>query len=239
MKIDNYKAIHPKAPTAADVDANIRDASKMYEKHFLTEMVKAMRTTVTPTDQPSMGEKIYAEQLDQQYVDKWSEKGGIGLSDIIYGQIKERFYPDKAAGMKPIGPLPIDKGAIKIKVDETKPMGIPILKPGGDSKADDLTYRYHLPFSGGSTGPDGQGAGLASNDELRTVTSPWKGEIQQMLQQDDRQVLKIAHDDGLVSTINFLGTSLAFQKGDVVEAGQKLGKLSADSTGMTWQLGQA
>lgn len=237
MKIDNYKAIHPKAPTAADVDANIRDASKMYEKHFLTEMVKAMRTTVTPTDQPSMGEKIYAEQLDQQYVDKWSEKGGIGLSDIIYGQIKERFYPDKAAaGMKPIGPLPIDKGAIKIKVDETKPMGIPILKPGGDSKPDDLTYRYQLPFGAQERWPSAASGG---QDELRTVTAPWKGEIQQMLQQDDRQVLKIAHDDGLVSTINFLGTSLAFQKGDVVEAGQKLGKLSADTTGMTWQLGQA
>ncbi len=226
MKIDNYKAIHPKAPSSKDVDAQIQDASKMYEKHFLTEMVKAMRTTVTPTDEPSMGQKIYAEQLDQQYVDKWSEKGGIGLSDIIYEQVKERFYPDKSAiGMKPIGPLPINKGGIQIKVDETKPMGIPILNSKGEVKPD-LSYRYQIP-----TGPEGQ--------DLRDVTAPWGGEVVQMFQHDDRQVLKVAHDQGLVSTINYVGTAVALNKGDVVEAGQKIGKLSPDTSELTWQIAQA
>ncbi len=226
MKIDNYKAIHPKAPSSKDVDAQIQDASKMYEKHFLTEMVKAMRTTVTPTDEPSMGQKIYAEQLDQQYVDKWSEKGGIGLSDIIYEQVKERFYPDKSAiGMKPIGPLPINKGGIQIKVDETKPMGIPILNSKGEVKPD-LSYRYQVP-----TGPEGQ--------DLRDVTAPWAGEVVQMFQHDDRQVLKVAHDQGLVSTINYVGTAVALNKGDVVEAGQKIGKLSPDTSELTWQIAQA
>lgn len=226
MKIDNYKAIHPKAPSSKDVDAQIQDASKMYEKHFLTEMVKAMRTTVTPTDEPSMGQKIYAEQLDQQYVDKWSEKGGIGLSDIIYEQVKERFYPDKSAiGMKPIGPLPINKGGIQIKVDETKPMGIPILNSKGEVKPD-LSYRYQIP-----TGPEGQ--------DLRDVTAPWAGEVVQMFQHDDRQVLKVAHDQGLVSTINYVGTAVALNKGDVVEAGQKIGKLSPDTSELTWQIAQA
>lgn len=230
MKIDNYKALHPKAPTSKDLDAQIQDASKMYEKHFLTEMVKAMRTTVTPTDQPSMGEKIYADQLDQQYVDKWSEKGGIGLSNIIYEQVKERFFPDKSAmGMRPIGPLPVNKGGIQIKVDETKPMGIPILNSKGEVKPD-LSYRYQLPNFGS---PDNTIEGI------RDVTAPWGGEVVQMFQQDDRQVLKVAHDQGLVSTINFVGTAVALNKGDVIEAGQKLGKLSPDSSELTWQIAQA
>lgn len=221
MKIDSFKTLHPKAPSPKDLDAQIQDASKMYEKHFLTEMVKAMRTTVTPTDQPSMGEKIYADQLDQQYVDKWSEKGGIGLSNIIYEQVKERFFPDKAAGMRPMGPLPVNKGGIQIKVDETKPMGIPILNSKGEVKPD-LSYRMQI-----------------EKDGSRDVTAPWGGEIVQMFQHDDRQVLKVAHDQGLVSTINYVGTAVALNKGDVIEAGQKLGKLSPDSSELTWQIAQA
>ncbi len=52
------------------MDGKLRDAAKMYEQHFLNEMVKAMRATVHRDGgfiQPNMAENIFSEQLDQQY----------------------------------------------------------------------------------------------------------------------------------------------------------------------------
>src|SRR5262245_47892062 len=77
-------------------DGQLREAAKMYENHFLNEMVKAMRSTVKHDDgliKQNFGEKIFSEQLDQQYVDGWANKGGVGLADLIYNQLRERLMP--------------------------------------------------------------------------------------------------------------------------------------------------
>lgn len=70
-------------------EAQIDNVSKMYEKHFLRELVKAMRSTVTPSEwtQPGMAESIYRQNLDHEYVEQWGNEGGIGLADVIYDQI--------------------------------------------------------------------------------------------------------------------------------------------------------
>src|SRR5262245_11435394 len=80
---------HPEIP-AEQKDKQLREASKLYETHFLNEMVKAMRSTVKRDGglmQPNFAEKIFGEQLDNQYVEGWANKGGIGLADLIYTQI--------------------------------------------------------------------------------------------------------------------------------------------------------
>ena len=73
----------------ADPDQKIRDAAKMYEQYFLNEMMKSMRKTVdhSKLNEPTMAQKIYSEQLDTQYVEKWSDSGGVGLADIIYNKL--------------------------------------------------------------------------------------------------------------------------------------------------------
>ncbi len=217
LKINNYKSVHPQIPQ--DMDKQIRGAADMYEKHFLNEMVKAMKSTVTHTNQPSMAENIYQNQLDQQYVDKWSERGGIGLSDIIYGQLKERFYPDKNIIQAPHGPLPVNKGNIKLKVDETKPMGIPIIKAGAKEGGQDLSYLFDV----------GPGEG-------RDVTTPWDGKVTQMIRQDDRQLIRLAHENGLNSTISFIGAANDLSRGDSLKAGESLGLMAAEATGLTWKI---
>ncbi len=70
-------------------DKRVLDAAKMYEKYFLGQMMKAMRSTVAKSDleKPSMGEGIYRDQLDDQYVDSWGERGGIGLADMIHDEL--------------------------------------------------------------------------------------------------------------------------------------------------------
>ncbi len=87
----------------------VDEVAKMYEKQFLGEMFKAMRSTVSETDKPSMAQNIYNSQRDDQYVDAWSEQGGIGFSNIIYNQIMERFFGQGGPGhtLKKQGMIPL------------------------------------------------------------------------------------------------------------------------------------
>lgn len=100
----------PKQNPLVKLDRQLKKASKLYEKQFLKEMVKAMRGTVSHSKmtQPSMAEKIYKDQLDDQYVDEWVETGGTGFSKIIYDQMVDRFYPQLKGQVqkkiKPLGP---------------------------------------------------------------------------------------------------------------------------------------
>lgn|GEM_PF-4092103 len=89
-------SLRRKAITAEDQKKRVRDAAEQYEKYFLREMMKAMRATVggqagiLPTNP---GEKLFREQLDDEYVEKWSQRGGVGYADIIYDQIVQRYGP--------------------------------------------------------------------------------------------------------------------------------------------------
>lgn len=79
-------------------DPRIIEAARLYETYFLNQMYKGMRGTVQLTDNPSMTTKIYTEQLDEHTTDEWAKSGGIGLSDMIYDQIVDRYA--QAAAMK-------------------------------------------------------------------------------------------------------------------------------------------
>ncbi len=85
----------PKPQTAAEQrDPKIMKAAQMYETQFLREMVRQMRKTVNESEiiKTNMAEKIFREQLDDEYVDQWvSVKGGVGISNLIYDQIVERY----------------------------------------------------------------------------------------------------------------------------------------------------
>jgi len=93
-------------------EQKLKQAAQLYEKHFLREMVKAMRSTIKPSSMnaPSMAQKIFAQKLDEQYVEKWGDTGGIGLGDIIFNQLKEKFFSPRI--IKPSGPMNIPKGKV-------------------------------------------------------------------------------------------------------------------------------
>lgn len=223
-------------------EAKLREASKMYEQYFLNEMVKAMRSTVDHSSltEPSMAEKIYSEKLDDQYVETWSARGGVGLADIIYNQIHEKFF-NAGSGMrqlKPQGPLQIQKGTT-IKIDETHAPnvgGIPIVKPQSSLPRNQVSFLYSFIEGNSNFRPE-----LNSDfrPELKTVTNPYDGEVLQLFRSgEDRQVVKLAHEDNLVSTIVFEGQLSGVSKGERIAAGQKLGTLSPYASGLTWQLAQ-
>jgi flagellar protein FlgJ len=75
------------------MDQKFKDIAKLYEKQFMREMVKAMRATTGKNEllPVSQGEKIFQEQLDQEYVEKWGDQGGLGLSDTIYKNLLDKY----------------------------------------------------------------------------------------------------------------------------------------------------
>ncbi len=223
MKIQKSIPLHTQS-TAADMDAKLRDVSKMYEKQFLREMVKSMRSTVDHSEmsEPSMAENMYMNQVDEHHVENWGNQGGIGLADIIYSQLREKYFPNSPSVPRPEGPIPTEKGT-RIKIDETKQFGIPVANPGNSNN--DTTFLYEW---------DGLPA-----SEQKTVRSPYDGEVLQNFRTvENRQVLKIAHDNGMMSTLSFIGRGQDFSPGDQIQSGQSVGELAANARGLTWQVGE-
>lgn len=208
-----------------DPEARLREAAKMYEQHFLNEMVKSMRKTIDHSQmtEPGMAEKIYTEQLDSQYVESWAGRGGVGLADMIYNQLQERFFQNGGAP-KPQGPFPLNKGTI-LKIEESSTSPAPISTPNGRSHSPDVSFLYEWEAS--------------ASPSTREVLSPYSGRVLQAFRSEDhRQTLKLEHDHGLVSTVSFLGQTKDLAPGDRVEAGQVLGNLLPSAKGLTWRIGQ-
>lgn len=206
-------------PRQIDRDKNLtrlKTASQMYEQHFLQEMVKAMRATVSPGFQePTFGEKIYREQLDQQYVDAWSKRGEMGLAEMIYKQMSEKLFPDPSSRLPPPkGPIHLQKPPLPIHSESPV---IPIKKI--DTTSTDMLLQYDL------------------KDQPSPVTSPWSGRINQIATIDGgTATVRIAHSPNLSSLISFHGLTRAVKLGDEVQAGQKLGDLDPTSPQLSWRV---
>lgn len=208
FKIGGSLPLH-KQVSPETMDAKARAVSKMYEEYFLQQMVKAMRKTVVPADKPSFAQNLYSQQLDQQYVNLWGDRGGVGLAKIIYDQLKER-YLNPAVVQPPHGPLPIHKN-VQFKIE----------KPKTASK--DLTMLYEW----------------NDNPQTRDVTAPYDSHVVQAIRSpDERQTIKLAHDNGLVSTLSYVGWGRDFKPDEKIAAGEKIGVLSPIARGLTWQLGE-
>ena len=112
MKIERFMPVQKdfKAQKQNE-DAQFKKASKLYEQQFLREMVKAMRQTVKPAGlvKQNFAEKMFTEQLDGEYVQGWSDRGGVGMAEMIYSQLKERFGTQQMMAIPPSGPIPIQQ----------------------------------------------------------------------------------------------------------------------------------
>ena len=114
-------------PTVDQFDQKLRQAAEAYEKQFLDVMLKAMRKTVQHSEfsEPNHAEKIFREQLDNEYTKSWSENGGLGLSQLIYEQVKAQISPPPVN--KTLGALPLDQQkALPIEAEnESKALSLP------------------------------------------------------------------------------------------------------------------
>jgi peptidoglycan hydrolase FlgJ len=220
--IAKTRAVNPEV-TSKEVDQKLRDVSSLYEKQFLREMVKAMRNTVQKSEltPESMGEGIFREQLDHQYVETWGDQGGVGLADVIYNQLQERFNGGPKM-FPPAGPVPID-GGTQIKIEESKPIGIPVVPLDSVEAANPATKK--LTYQ------------MLSEGRPSDITAPWAGTVMQSFSDGEgQQTLRLRHDNGLVSTLHFSGRSEDLSPGHTVEQGQRVGVLSSNHRPLTWQI---
>lgn len=227
-------AVVRQAPPEAR-DPRVMDAARMYEKYFLNQMVKAMRSTVKYSDlqKPTMGEEIYRDQLDDQYVDSWTNTGGIGLADMIHDELlgkaqmnKLRREAMKASKGKTRTPMALtDRDVLAVR-------RLPSTVPGNGSGGSETVL-----VSLGKTA-------IARSDAPESVRSPWDGEIVQVqanhgkvlidlkvgLKKSDWRAVQIAFDG-----VTFDGTggeSGSLKIGNQIKAGQVIGHLAPSARGI-------
>ncbi len=206
-------------PEPKSIQTKFREVSDLYEKQFMREMVKAMRSTVQDSGfvKTNQAEKIFREQLDDSYVDKWSEKGGVGFSDIIYDQLMEKYGPilNKAQLKQPHAPIAMDeKSNTSIKFQVTK------------NTSDKNGERMDMSISA----KDGKW-------DRSNVVSPWAGTLlNKIALGDDQQALEIDHGNGLLGRYVFKGQMASLDLSSKLEAGQVLGRVSPDAKALYWSL---
>jgi Rod binding domain-containing protein len=95
----DIKSINKPKHMPPTLDQQLQKAAKMYEQQFLQEMMNAMKKTVdhSRVTEPSMAEKIYQDELYNQYAEKWVDNGGNGLADLIYKELKEKLIPSQTS----------------------------------------------------------------------------------------------------------------------------------------------
>ncbi len=205
----------------------LKEAAKLYEKQFLGEMVKAMRTTLPEGGflNKNMAEKIFQEQLDQDYVAKWTDKGGIGLADLIYNQLNERFGAQlgiRAQDIKPQGPLPLNKQS-QYRASFFGPT----------SQNNQLTVKFEKNPNQTNQGSEG----VFSKVEAPELFAPWGGRVSQQFTLDNGdQVIEILHPNDLRSRLVFNGKLVGMKADDELQAGQKLGFLSNEPLSFYWNV---
>lgn len=221
--------------TPAEQDQKLKNVAKLYEKQFLGQMLKAMRSTVSESEfvKANQAEKIFKEQLDQQYVDKWGENGGIGLSTIIYDQLLQKLGPSLGITRspdRPHGPIQLD--------ERSKLQNAFSAKVQAGPTAQKTTVAYDI---------DLKAAALDASEKTPEVTMPWKGNVLGVQKLDfDEYFLNMQHDNGLKSQITFRG-QLSDQlaqglhkpfaaTGLALQGGEKIGVLSPESRKMFWTI---
>lgn len=217
MKIPNNTLVNP--PETKGPDQKIREVSAMYEKHFLGEMMKAMRSTVHEGGfvQSNQAEKIFREQLDQEYVDKWGEKGGIGLADLIYNQMVDKYGVQMGIRnpvQKPQGPLPL----------QAKDMFTGKSFHQQAQKTPNLSFRF-----------DKNVLGVNEGNKPLPVSNPWDGVLLGKKNLGNEEMLmEINHDNGLTSKLVYKGVPSGLKIGDKIQAGETLGFLSPEAKTFYW-----
>ena len=200
MRINKQNSISP--TDAEALEKRVDEAARMYEKQFLGEMMKAMRsaTSVGEAQKPSMAEGLYREELDDQYVDAWGESGGLGFHKVIHDQIMQMLGASPEAEPKPSGPIPLtDRDVLR---------AVPLGK---------RALRVDV-------------ASAAAGAPASKVAAPANGEVVASSREGAMASIELAHRGGARSTISFEGAPAAkLAPGAKVSAGDPLGTLSPDA----------
>ena len=216
-------------PSPEEADKKLKDVSAMYEKQFLREMMKSMRGTVHESGliKTNQAEQIFREQLDGEYVDKWSDKGGIGLADLIHQQLIEKYGAQmgiKAPIAKPKGPLGLTESA--------NFTGRPMQAQAESGRK--VTYRFdRMNIPNAELRQPGLGSGLNAN----AIKAPWDGTLTGSRKLgSDEYLMEMSHENGIKSQFVFRGLPSPGLAEANIQAGQTLGILSPEAKSFFWTM---
>lgn len=209
-------------PRVKSVEEKLKDASKMYEKMFMREMMKAMRSSVSESGfiKKNQAEQIFQDELDQETVNNWSEHQGVGIADMIYNNMIDRYGAQlgiRAPVSKPKGPLPLDEKSNYAGVARVPAPSV-----------NQMTYRFdrRVMDSSQDAKDAGRSAGSSSGQSL---VAPWDGVLTGKRELGEGvHLLEIAHDHG-PSKLTFRGTPDRLVLGQSVQAGERIGLLSPEA----------
>lgn len=213
-----------KSFTPEELNEQIKGVSKTYEQQFLREMVKAMRSTVGESSlvNVSQGEKIFREQLDQEYADQWGNKGGIGLADLIYDQIMNKYGAQM--GIRPQMPRP--NGPIEIKdQDQFK---IKTMTKNGTSDSD---FGLDLALERKSDN--------SKEAQIANLVAPWRAEV---LGSEDLggglTSVTLGHEkaDAGFSQSSYIFQGVPQLKSQFLNAGESFATISPEARLVNWRL---
>lgn len=94
QKIDSFADALNEAAEAKD-DVKLKEACKEFESYFINYIFKQMQNSVYSINngegliKRSQGEEIFTEMLNEQYSEKATEQGGIGLANMMYRQLSQ------------------------------------------------------------------------------------------------------------------------------------------------------
>ncbi len=234
-KTASAEVVRQEPPAARD--ARVMDAARMYEKYFLNQMVKAMRSTVKYSDlqKPTMGEEIYRDQLDDQYVDSWTNTGGIGLADMIHDELlgKAQMNKLRREAMK------ASKGKTRtpMALTDRDVLAVRRLPSGGGVAASLNNKSETVLVSLGKTT-------VARSDAPETVRSPWDAEIVQIQANHGKVLIDLRagskNSEGRAVQIVFDGVTFdgtggdagSLRVGNQIKAGQVIGHLAPNARGI-------
>lgn len=218
MKVNKFQKIEPMSIEGQK--QQIQKVAVDFEKQFLREMVKQMRATVSEADlmKASHGEKIFKGMLDEEYVENWGNSGGIGLSNMIYDQIVEKFAPHLGPRKeRPMGPFKMDE-----KSQSVSPFKAQISNEISNGTKTAMTFTRN---------------DNALNEAALEITSPWAGTLLGTKRLDSNEnFLELTHANGLKSQMVFKGQVLPGLENQQIEAGQKIGLLSPEARSLHWNV---
>jgi len=89
IKIDRQFGVDGEKKKVDPRDVRLREATKNFEKIFVTQMIKDMWKTIEKEEDSKMpGEDIYMEMIQSSLSNELVKGKGIGIADMLYRQVQ-------------------------------------------------------------------------------------------------------------------------------------------------------
>lgn len=248
IKVANLKPnleLKQKSLQGQEAETKLREVADLYEKHFIKEMMRQMKSTVQESGliKKNNAEKIFEEQLDDQYSGEWNKRGGFGLSDMIYDQLVNRYgeqFGIKERLSKPQGPLELNKRSTLKSLDDESGKTFEIRPLNKTDQKENATSVTSPPNTVAIASPNTM---PIKSIDMVAIKSPWAGTLQARNRlEDDKTSIRIKHDNGLESLIMIQGgadeETRHLSPGDVLAAGQKIAEADAASP-LFWKVNKS